>query len=326
MLAKRILLELAGRAGLAPLARRATARHLRILGYHGAWLLPGPPLGECTFITPALFERRMTRLKRSGHPVLSLTDAVSRLADGSLPNGAVVITIDDGWVSTLTHMVPILEALELPASLYATTWYSERDLPVVTQAVRFLARSGGRPEEEAKAAIARIEALPVEERLAALRAYGTELGVAEEWLERRQFHIMSASELAEAQRRGIDIQLHTHRHIEVAAHHGRLGAEIEENRACLAAALGIQGFDHFCYPSGSFHETAPAILAAAGVRSATLCDPGLNRPGADPLTLKRLLDGWRVSDAEFDAYLSGVMHALSPLSSAAAALTRVRAR
>jgi hypothetical protein len=50
------------------------------------------------------------------------------------------------------------------------------------------------------------------------------------------------------------------------------------------------------------------LLAAAGVRSATLVTEGLNAPGADPLALRRLLDGRRVSDAEFDAYLSGLLH------------------
>jgi peptidoglycan/xylan/chitin deacetylase (PgdA/CDA1 family) len=321
MPAKRIILGLACAAGLGRFAHRATPRHLRILGYHGAWILPGPPLGECTFIMPDLFERRMNRLKRSGRPVLPLDDAMLRLADDALPEGAVVITIDDGWVSTLTHMLPVLEKHEFPATLYATTWYSGRDLPVVSQAIRFLAWSKGRPEAEAKTKIAEIEALSLDARLSAIRDYGAELGIPETWLERRQFHIMSPAELAEAQRRGLHIQLHTHRHIEVEDHPDRLHAEIEENRAFLTAAIGDRAFDHFCYPSGSFHPSAPTTLAAAGIRSATLCDEGLNPPGADPLTLKRFLDSQRVSDLEFDAYLSGLLHALSPLAGAAAALT-----
>jgi peptidoglycan/xylan/chitin deacetylase (PgdA/CDA1 family) len=320
MSVKRIILRLARGAGLPALANRATARHLRILGYHGAWILSGPPLGECTFIPPDLFERRMIRLKRSGRPVLPLGEAVQRLANDALPAGAVVITIDDGWSSTMTHMLPVLETLELPATLYATTWYSGCNLPVFSQAIRFLAWSKGRPEAEAEIKIAEIEALSLDARLSALRDYGAKLGIPETWLELRQFHIMSPAELADAQRRGLDVQLHTHRHIDVEDHPNLLRAEIDENRAFLTAAIGDRPFDHFCYPSGSFHPSAPATLAAAGVRSATLCDEGLNRPGADPLTLKRFLDGRRVSDVEFDAYLSGLLHALAPLAGAAAAL------
>jgi hypothetical protein len=49
------------------------------------------------------------------------------------------------------------------------------------------------------------------------------------------------------------------------------------------------------------------------VRSATLVEEGLNRPGANPYRLRRFLDGRSVSDAEFDAYLNGVLHFLRPL-------------
>jgi hypothetical protein len=55
------------------------------------------------------------------------------------------------------------------------------------------------------------------------------------------------------------------------------------------------------------------LLAACGVRSATLTEEGLNPPGANPFRLRRFLDGRSVSDAEFDAYLSGVLHFLAPI-------------
>jgi hypothetical protein len=50
------------------------------------------------------------------------------------------------------------------------------------------------------------------------------------------------------------------------------------------------------------------VLAANGVRSATLVDHGLNAPGTDPLKLRRFLDGRSVTNSEFDAYLSGILH------------------
>ena len=313
MLLKRTVLTVAERIGLSRAARRATAGSLRILCYHGIWVTPGYQFGDCTFIAPGQFESRMLRLRRSGLPVLPLGEAVERLAAGDLPEAAVAITIDDGWVSTLTHLVPVLEALELPATLYATTWYAGRTLPVVNQAACYLAAAAGRSEREAEERTRCIESLPVEERLGALRAYGAALKVAEDWLELRQFNIMSGEELAEARRRGLDIQLHSHRHIDVEAKVDVLAEEVAENRAVLARALGQEEFSHFCYPSGTHHPRAPALLAASGVRSATLCDEGINPPGADPLALRRLLDGRRVSDAEFDAYLSGMLHFLAPL-------------
>jgi peptidoglycan/xylan/chitin deacetylase (PgdA/CDA1 family) len=305
---KQAFLVAARPLGLAALARRATRRQLRILCYHGIWLTPGFEFGSYTFINPEQFERRMARLKRSGLAVLPLGEAVERLERDDLPDAAVAITIDDGWASTLTHMVPVLEALELPATLYASTWYSGHDLPVVNVAIAYLCAAAGRADIDVPARVAEIEALPVGSRLQALRDFGAALGVSEAWLEKRQFHNMSAGELAEAHRRGLDIQLHTHRHINVATCIDELPRELADNRAFLAAAIGDGPFEHFCYPSGSYHPDAPQLLASNGIRSATLARAGLNAPGSDRYALRRLLDGRPISDALFDAYLSGVLH------------------
>lgn len=307
------MLKSADALGLARVARRATARQLRILCYHGLWVTPGAPFGNCLFLPPELFARRMERLKASRRPVLPLAEAVELLAEDRLPEAAVAITIDDGWASTHTHMLPVLESLGLPATLYATTWYSGRDLPVVNVAAAYLVHASRRSDLDAQAMAARIDALPLPERLPALREFGAALGVDESWLETRQFHIMAPGELADAQRRGLDVQLHTHRHIDLAAEIDSLPAEIEENRRHLRAALGDKRLDHFCSPSGSSHPRVGALLARSGIVSATLADEGLNAPEADPLALRRFLDGRLVGEAEFDAYLSGTLHFLSLL-------------
>src|SRR5689334_7503696 len=138
MFLKHSFLTMARSTGLAAVARKATRSKLRILCYHGLWTTPGFEFGNCMFLPPEMFEARMAWLSRSGLPVLPLGEAVERLGDGSLPEAAVAITIDDGWVSTFTHMLPILEKYRLPATLYATTWYAGRDLPVVNVAVDYL--------------------------------------------------------------------------------------------------------------------------------------------------------------------------------------------
>ncbi|OSZ68313.1 hypothetical protein CAP40_06880 [Sphingomonas sp. IBVSS2] len=311
MLPKRALLRAARWTGLSMLARRATGAQLRILCYHGLWLAPGAPFGSCLFMTPDRFAARMARLAHSGLPVLPLGEAVERLAANRLPRAAVVITIDDGWASTHSHMLPVLERYRLPATLYATTWYTGRDLPVINVAVDHLIAASGRPGAERGAVIRRIEALPERDRLEALRAYGRALGVGEAWLECRQFHLMRPAEIADAHGRGLDIQLHTHRHIDVAGRIGQLVPEIAANRAALVAATGAGAPEHFCYPSGTFHPSAPALLAASGIRSATLVTEGLNPPGASPYALRRFVDGQHVRASAFDAYLDGTLHYLS---------------
>jgi len=296
-----------GRAlGLAALARRASARRLRILCYHGLWVTPGYQYGDKLFMSPEQFERRMVRLKRSGHPVLELDAAVEALEANRLPDGAVAITIDDGWASTYTHMLPVLEALGLPATVYVTSWYVGRDLPIINKAVDYLYEQAGRSSEEARSTAAAIDALPLEQRGPALRELSTSLDCPPTWWQLRQFHLMTEAEVADCAPRGLDVQLHTHRHTGAGA---TLEQELVENRARLAMWTGLpeRHFRHFCYPSGEHDPDGLPALSRLGIRSATLTDQGTNAPGAPALRLRRFLDGRTVSDAEFDAYLSGAL-------------------
>lgn len=314
---KKAVLTAADRIGLFALARRARPDRVRILCYHGLWTTPGFQYGDRLFMPPKLFEARMLRLKRSGYPVLGLDAAVAGLATGELPDNAVVITIDDGWASTHSHMLPVLEALGLPSTVYVASWYIGRDLPVVNKAVDYLHARAGR--DGASPRMAAIEALPLDERAGALRSLSVELGIPLDWWESRQFHAMTPAEVGDCVRRGMDVQLHTHRHRAAPA---SLAAELEDNRARLSdwTALPPGHFTHFCYPSGEYEAEAEPILAAQGVRSATLVEQGTNAPGTNPYRLRRFLDGRSVSDAEFDAYLSGALDVVD------AAAARVRRR
>ena len=113
----------------------------------------------------------MSWLRNSRYPVLPLAEAVQRLEDGSLPDHAVVITIDDGWSSTYSHMLPILEGLALPATVYVTTWYADHQIPVVNVVVDYILRRAGRSPSERFAIIAEIVKLPsLAQREQALRA------------------------------------------------------------------------------------------------------------------------------------------------------------
>ena len=64
-------------------------------------------------------------------------------------------------------------------------------------------------------------------------------------------------------------------------------------------------FRHFCYPSGVHAPEVYPALEAAGVRSATTTDFGLNPPGGGRFALKRILDCQSMSELELEARLSG---------------------
>src|SRR5271170_7212265 len=166
---------------LFAVSRWVSRKSLHILAYHGLWTTPGYQYGDRLFMTPEQFARRMSWLRNSRYPVLPLDEAVQRLEDGSLPDHAVVITIDDGWSSTYTHMLPILEGLGLPATVYITTWYSDNQLPVVNVAIDYILRRAGKSSIDQFGITAEIERLPsLSERGEALRDCAARFGVTTE--------------------------------------------------------------------------------------------------------------------------------------------------
>lgn len=331
---KQQFLKWAKRLGFFALARRMTRGKLRILCYHGAWIAEGPVYGSYLFMDPERFSRRMALLRRLGYPVLPLGDAVARLRAGTLPAGATAITIDDGWYGTFAHMLPVLKAHDLPATVYVTTHYLVKERPVLNILVgHMLARAPRGPyawsriasgegqdgeicldHQAARARVAehiwaRLDALPdVESRHAEVtrlaRLFQFDLGRAEA---ERWFDLMRADEVRAAHDDGFDIQLHTHRHRQYGFDAARVVAEIEENRQHLAAILDVAPahFTRFCYPSGNWSETLFPVLRQLGIDQATTTDPGLNGRDAEPLALKRILDGESLSDLDFEARLCG---------------------
>ena len=324
------LYAIARLAGVNALSRGITRGSLRILGYHGLWTTPGHAFGDKLFMSPEQFASRMQWLARSRYPVIGLDEAVERLARDTLPDCAVVITIDDGWSSTYTHMLPVLEALALPATLYVSTSAVESQAPVLNVVARYLVEASpldalacpqmqidsvpiATPDARALAVETvngKLSALTQAEQLAALRALSAcaEIPI-EAWMDSRQFCYLTGGELQDADRRGLDLQLHTHTHV-MEREPGALTAQLEQNRRVLTRATD-RPFHHFCYPSGDHVPGDERELRAFGIKSATLVAQGLNPPGTNPLRLRRLLDGRSVGQAQFEAFLSGTTDLVS---------------
>lgn len=312
-------------------ARRITAGKLRILCYHGLWTVGGEAWGNRLFMPHRQFAERMQWLAASHYPVLPLGEAVDMLDADMLPAGATVITIDDGWASTYSHILPVLESLRLPATVYVSTYYVENDCPVANVAVNYLAArapsgryalAGMLPgldeplilgdedsrERSAERLRTAVDAVGMEARRDALLRIADTLVIGSEpWWSARQFHLMRPEQIRDAQARGLDVQLHTHRHRGLHRYIEQLPGEIDDNRAALARILGEGERAHFCYPSGGFDARGEAVLKAAGIKSATLVTEGINAPGTNLYRLRRFLDGRSIAPVQVDAYLSGML-------------------
>lgn len=330
---KTLALKLARATGLFALSRWLTRNELRILCYHGIWIGPAPHYGDCLFMAPSTFSARMKLIADLGYRVLPLDEAVRRHAAGKSSARDIVITIDDAWLGTYRHMVPVLEQHAYPATLYVTTYYTLAQRPVLNVMLAYLVSRATHkiawdvllPDHDQTAdrdslvrqLVTAVEALPtLDERHDAVRRIGQQLGVDVGELESRgTFMLMSPEQIRDAAQRGIDIQLHTHTHRMHGHDPAQVAAEIELNRRHLAQILGVDGgtFRHFCYPSGEYHPRVFDALRRCGVQSTTTTEFGLNPPGTEPQALRRILDCQSFSELELEARLSGFWSLVSAL-------------
>jgi peptidoglycan/xylan/chitin deacetylase (PgdA/CDA1 family) len=235
-------------------------------------------------------------------------------------------------------MAPILHELRLPATLYVSTWYVENQAIVVNVAVNFaIERTAAtwldlsdvlpafsHPLVLGDAAARATLAARVNKAIDAVPDLATRVTLAHRVAERagilldsfdRQFRFMTAEHLRAIHDSGLAIELHGHRHQSVDAPGADLARELADNRAAILRAGVTTPTRHFCYPKGDLMPGIDAQLARNGVRSATTTRRGLNPPGTPIHRLSRLLDGPRISQRSFEAWLAGLYQPFDRLRS-----------
>jgi peptidoglycan/xylan/chitin deacetylase (PgdA/CDA1 family) len=306
-------------------------RRLLVLCYHGVSLSDEHEWNSALYMSPAMLATRLAALRRCGCTVLPLGDAVERLYTGTLPERAVALTFDDGYYDFLARAYPLLQEYGYPATVYLATLRSEHNFPVVNVLVSYMLwqkrQSVLRAPEipglgtdtyplatrEQRALVlqkinAAIEPLDPEpgERDEIARAIARSLGMDyDTFAAKRVLTLVTPHEVKELARRGVDFQLHTHRH-RTPENDERFVMEIRENRERIEAMTGRPAV-HFCYPSGIHRPSYLPLLRAEHVVSATTTRPGIADPSSDPLLLPRFVDTSTVSSAEFEAWLHGIM-------------------
>lgn len=325
---KSIFLHLCKWLGLFQLLSFAYRKRLQILCYHGFAYRDENDFSPGLFMHPEKFAQRMQWLARNGYRVLPLEEGIEKLQHGSLKPKSVVITSDDGFRSIGDLAVPIVEALNQPFTIYVTTYYMDKGTPIFRLAMQYMAWKAG--NAGAKLGTLAAETIPAgwkspkagsdepiwqlidyaeaelteDERVALCQVTGERLGVDYDDFSRAGLlSLMTEAEIRALAERGVDIQLHTHRHsLHQTAEQVR--REIEENRQRLEPLVG-KPLNHFCYPSGIWEPAHWEPLQALGIKSATTCDPGLNTTETPVLALNRFLDRDNISQIEFEAELSG---------------------
>ena len=326
----RLVLYLMKFLGLFRLARHVTRHGLRIICYHGFAVAEEHKFRSTLFIRDDFFRKRMEYLRRERYPILPLRDALDALAAGRLPPCSTVITMDDGWRGVYTVGLPLIQELEIPVTVYVTTYYVENRMPVYTVTVSYLFwRAAAQPvhlprgigtfDLECDAAKAEEAAqnfggaLPPGDRLEFLKELAAALDVPFHEIERQHlFEVMDEQQLRSLAAAGVDIQLHSHRHQWPLYDKEMVESEVAENRRFLQRVVSYP-LEHFCYPSGVYGLHQAEWLAELGVKSATTIDPGLNYSHTSRFALRRLVDGGPVSEIEFAAEMTGFMELVRSL-------------
>src|ERR1039458_7863321 len=129
---KRASLQLLKRAGVFGLVRDSAWRRQRllILCYHGISHEDEHLFRSGLYLEPSRLEQRLVLLQQDQYNVLPLGEALKLLRAKELPPRSVAITFDDGTYDFFSLGYPLLRRFEFPVTVYQTTYYSDRQIPV----------------------------------------------------------------------------------------------------------------------------------------------------------------------------------------------------
>jgi peptidoglycan/xylan/chitin deacetylase (PgdA/CDA1 family) len=101
--------------------------------------------------------------------------------------------------------------------------------------------------------------------------------------------LMDRAALLDWQSAGQEIGSHGLSHVRLAKIPlEKARAEIFDSRKILEDIAGRE-VRHFCYPYGNWNQAVRDLVEEAGYETATIAQPGINAPDADPFTLRRHL-------------------------------------
>lgn len=297
-------------------------RRLLFLCWHGIALNDEDLWDPGLYISPQLFRERLQTLAENNYNVLPLDDGLKRLEADDLPPRSVVITFDDGFYDFAVHAAPMLREFGFPATVYLTTYYVGKQLPVFNLMLQYMLWKNRSPNaclkdgrtfvtgvDARRLSDAIIREIPAEytaeQKNGIARDIAHQIGFDfESVLSRRLLHLMNASEVKQLAAAGdITFEAHTHRHRTPPEASG-MQRELEENNSSIEQLTGRRPL-HFCYPSGNYRREYFRLLKDAGYRSATTCELGISSKSEHRYLLPRVLDSADLSAYQYEGWLSG---------------------
>lgn len=133
-------------------------------------------------VTPAFLDAALLRVRTLGFDIVSMDEAVRRLArPGARP--FVVLTFDDGYIDNLTYALPLLERHDAPFTLYVVPGFADRTARLWWIELEAAVRRLSRIEVDVGVTRLQLASRTPEEKAAAFRTlYWMLRGAPEAWL------------------------------------------------------------------------------------------------------------------------------------------------
>jgi peptidoglycan/xylan/chitin deacetylase (PgdA/CDA1 family) len=280
-------------------------------------------------VTPEFLETAVEAVRAAGFDIVTLDEALPRLADPG-PRPFAVFTFDDGYRDTLEVALPVLRRHAAPATVYVTPGFADRTASLWWVELERALAASAKVEVDLPGGALRLDcASPADKAKAFETIYWSLRPGPEEGLRTvvdrlaRQAGILScdiADELcldweglaALASDPLVTIGAHTMTHPMLAKHPAPvMETEMAASREAIAARLGSVP-RHFAYPVGDPGAAGPREFEAAtrlGFTTAVTTRPGMvfAEHAAHLTALPRLsLNGLFQRRRDLDVLLSGV--------------------
>lgn len=297
---KEVAFAAARYSGAVALSRRAHRGDLRILAYHGVDAATDAATNFDGFqVEPGVFESHLKVLSR--YHVMSLRDAVLAMRAGTpLPDHAVAITFDDGYLNNVETAAPILARHGMTATFFLTTGFVDGSHEPWWYKLRVALRDPSRARAT-EAEWKNLAAAERDRRVAATAAGATSPYPFMTWTQARS--------LAE---QGHALGAHTVSHVSLGAEsEAAVNAEIGGSFMRIAEMTGTTPV-LFAYPYGrdaDVPDAAVRCLRDGACVGAVTTTHGMNAAGGDVYRLKRFNITGRHSAGAVEAMVSG-LHAV----------------
>lgn len=271
-------------------------------------------------VSPANFRSQLETLKRRRSP-MSMDRFARLMRERRLPNDAVALTFDDGYLDNLLAAKPLLEAEGVPASVLVTTgwldspelfWWDELTRLVLLRREAFTGsltigadtmtftvgpadeweprrtwRSWDPPRSEREKLYVnlwtRLQRLGEAERQAHVRDLAAQVGAPAGDGETEKDRVMTREELARLPSAMVDVGVHAVTHQPLTSMPAaQRREELQDSRAVLEAATG-KPMTGFAYPHGDLDEETRDIVGELGFAWAVTTESRAVDSGRDHL-------------------------------------------